>query len=223
MGRTKNESPRKRKKEKDLNKPKRATSAYFYFLADCRQKAQKEGRSASNVAEFAKESSAKWRELTDANKKPFNEKAAADKARYTKEMASYVPPKGGKTGGKVEEGKPKRPLSAYFLFLADFRKECKGKDIGHKDILKQAGEKWRKISDKEKAPYDKAAQVEQKKYEGEMEEWRAGGGGASAAKKQKQSNGKKSAPAVEEDDEDDEEEEEEDEDEEEEDDEDDDE
>lgn len=52
-------------------------------------------------------------------------------------MGNYKPPKGGKTGGKVEDGKPKRPQSAYFLFLADHRKDCKGKDIGHKDILRQ--------------------------------------------------------------------------------------
>ena len=33
--------------------------------------------------------------------------------------------------------KPKRPQSAYFLFLADFRLKMKGKDIDHKDILRK--------------------------------------------------------------------------------------
>ncbi|XP_071083080.1 high mobility group protein B1-like [Haliotis cracherodii] len=188
MGRTKAESPKKRKRVKDLNKPKRSTSAYFYFLAHCREKAQKEGRSISKIAEFTKECSALWKDMNDTTKKPFNDKAETDKLRYQKEMGNYKPPKGGKTGGKVEDGKPKRPQSAYFLFLADHRKECKGKDIGHKDILRQAGEKWRKLTDDEKKPYEKGALEEQKKYEKAMEEWRKGG--PSAAKKTKQSNGK---------------------------------
>ena len=37
------------KKVKDPNKPKRATSAYFFFLADCREQAKKAGRSLSKV------------------------------------------------------------------------------------------------------------------------------------------------------------------------------
>lgn len=50
--------------------------------------------------------------------------------RHVLQMASYT----GKS--KKDEGKPKRPQSAYFLFLADFRQKMKGKNIDHKEILK---------------------------------------------------------------------------------------
>ena len=33
-----------------------------------------------------------WKELSKADKKPYDDKAAADKVRYKNEMASYVPP-----------------------------------------------------------------------------------------------------------------------------------
>lgn len=38
------------KKAKDPNKPKRATSAYFFYLAHCREEAKKQGRSISKVS-----------------------------------------------------------------------------------------------------------------------------------------------------------------------------
>ena len=44
-------------------------------------------------------------------------------------MAAYK----GKT---VDPNKPKRPPTAYFLFLADFRPRMAGKGIEHKELLK---------------------------------------------------------------------------------------
>ncbi|KAL3853380.1 hypothetical protein ACJMK2_016926 [Sinanodonta woodiana] len=175
MGRPKAAEVQKRrttKKGKDPNKPKRSTSAYFYFLAHCREEANKAGRSISKIAEFTKECSEKWKVMTETTKRPFEEKAATDKARYTREMASYS----GKS--KKDEGKPKRPQSAYFLFLADFRTKMKGKNIDHKEILKLAGEEWRKLTAEKKQPYENASQKEQKKYEAALSDWRKGGGGA---------------------------------------------
>lgn len=162
------------KKAKDPNKPKRATSAYFFFLAQCREDAKQAGRSISKIAEFTKECSEKWREMDSRGKKSFEEKAAADKARYDREMASY----GG--GHKTKDpNMPKKPLTGYFLFLADFREEHKGENIQNKDLLKLAGEKWREMDDSEKLPYEQRSQTEQKKYEAKMAEYRRSGGAKS--------------------------------------------
>lgn len=38
-----------KKKVKDVNKPKRATSAYFFFLAQCRKEAAKAGKAPTKV------------------------------------------------------------------------------------------------------------------------------------------------------------------------------
>jgi len=194
---------RKPKKEKDANKPKRSTSAYFYFMASCREQAKKAGRNISKVAEFTKECSEKWRNLPAAQRKPFDEKAAKDKARYDKEMAEYK----GKSAG--DPNKPKRPQTSYFLFLADFRKSYvhEGEKAPHKEILKEAGEKWRVMGADEKRVYEKKSEIEVAKYKEAMAEYNKKGGGAvtggSAAKKAK------TAPIVEDDDDDDDEEDEE--------------
>jgi hypothetical protein len=194
--------------DKDPNKPKRATSAYFFYMAAERENAKKRGENISKVAEFTKAVSEKWRNLTDAQKKPFEAQAAKDKERYQKEMAGYVPPKGMATSKAAKRAakdpnKPKRAQSAYFLFLADFRAKNKNKfqhDGGHKDLIKAAGQAWNDMSDEEKVPYQKKHEVEKAKYDTAMANYSAGG----AAKK-----AKKAAPVESEEDEDDEEEEEE--------------
>jgi len=172
MGRPKGASPRK--KVKDVNKPKRSTSAYFYYLAHCREQANKQGRSISKIAEFTKECSAKWREMQGPQKKPFEEMAAKDKARYDREMAAYK-------GKKVDPNKPKRPMTAYFIFLGDFRQKMKDRGVDHKEILRLAGEEWRNMSAEHKKPYEKRSVEAGKRYELEMAEYRKNEGKAAAA------------------------------------------
>lgn len=180
MGRPKLDGRPGGKKAKDPNKPKRAQSAYFYYLAACREEAKKQGRSISRIAEFTKECSEKWRSMNGKDKKVYDDKAATDKARYDKEMASYG---GGKSRSTKDPNAPKKPLTGYFLFLADFREKHRGDDISNKDLLKMAGEEWREMDDSEKMPYEKKSQEEQKKYELKLAEYRKGNaanGGASA-------------------------------------------
>lgn len=199
MGRPKAEGSRKRK-AKDPNRPKRATSAYFFFLSKMREDSKKAGKPITKIAEFTKDCSAKWAKMNEKDKEPFAKKAETDKKRYDAEMAIY------KGKDPNDAGKPKRPQSAYFCFLADFRGKMKGKDIDHKEIIKMAGEAWRNLDDNEKKPFEKLAQKEQEKYEQALSDWRKGGGGASPSKKAKQEeNGDEDEDEEEEEEEDDDE------------------
>jgi type IV secretory pathway VirB10-like protein len=163
-----------KKKVKDVNKPKRATSAYFFFLASCRKEAAKAGKPPTKIAEFTKDASEKWKALTPDKKKPFESAAAEDKKRYEQEMAIYK-------GKSVDPNKPKRPPTAYFVFLADFRIRMANKGIEHKELLKMAGEEWRSLTSEDKKPFEKKALEESKKYEASMVEYRRTGGGVSGA------------------------------------------
>jgi len=147
---------------KDPNKPKRPTSAYFYFVADQRVTQKAAGRKITKVAEWTKEVSAIWREITDKDRKQFDVKAATDKARYDEEMCAYK--------GK-DPNKPKRGQSAYFLFLADFRAKNKGVYDENKELLRAAGAEWKDLDDEEKKPYDDAAAIEKKNYEAAMKDY----------------------------------------------------
>ena len=122
-----NRGATKRKRNTDPSRPKRPTSAYFFFVAKQREELEKQGRKITRVAEWTKEVSAKWRALSAEEREPFDVKATADKERYTKEINDYK--------GK-DPNKPKRPMSSYFLWLADFRSENKDRILENKELLR---------------------------------------------------------------------------------------
>ncbi|CAN8327829.1 unnamed protein product [Cochlearia groenlandica] len=70
--------------------------------------------------------------------------------------------RGKKAGKKIKDpNMPKRPPSAFFVFLDDFRKEFNQANPDNKSVGavgKAAGARWKSLTDEEKAPYvDKAA------------------------------------------------------------------
>ncbi|KAB2624039.1 high mobility group B protein 7-like [Pyrus ussuriensis x Pyrus communis] len=79
---------------------------------------------------------------------------------------------------------PKRPLTAFFLFLDDFRKsykEANPDSKGVKTVTREGGEKWKSMTDEEKKPYvDKAAELKQE-YKRALESGIAGDGDGGTA------------------------------------------
>jgi high mobility group protein B1 len=60
-----------------------------------------------------------------------------------------------KAAGK-DPNKPKRAPSAFFVFMDEFRKEFKEKNPKNKSVAavgKAAGDRWKSLSDSDKAPY----------------------------------------------------------------------
>ncbi|OIW09624.1 hypothetical protein TanjilG_28223 [Lupinus angustifolius] len=80
--------------------------------------------------------------------------------------------KGAGSGNKKSKkaakdpNKPKRPPSAFFVFMSEFREQYK-KDFPENksvaNVSKAGGSKWKSMSDAEKAPY--VARAEKKKEE----------------------------------------------------------
>jgi hypothetical protein len=151
-------------KQRQPGKPKRATSAYLYFLSHLRDQLKAQGKSIK-IGELAKEAAMKWHAMDSDTRKPFDEQALADKRRYEQEMGVFKPAR--------DPNKPKRPSTAYFHFLADFRQKMKGSDIGHKDVIRQAGQAWQRLSEAQKHPYQVKQQEEQVEYEKKMSVYRA--------------------------------------------------
>ncbi|XP_013415987.1 high mobility group-T protein [Lingula anatina] len=166
-GRTKLDAqgkPTRRRKKKDPMAPKRPTTAYFYYLAKMREQFKQEGKHVSNVGAFTKEVSKQWRELSASEKKPFEALSDDDRKRYDREMNMYRKPK--------DPNQPKRPQSGYFLFLGDFRTKMKGKDLGHKAIIQEAGKAWNAMDAEAKRPYEEEAQKKRDEYEKTMTAYR---------------------------------------------------
>ena len=72
---------------------------------------------------------------------------------------------------KKDPNKPKRPPSAFFVFLEEFRKSYKEAHPNTKSVSvvgKAGGEKWKALSEAEKAPYAAKAAKRKTEYEKSM-------------------------------------------------------
>ncbi|KAL6036788.1 hypothetical protein STEG23_035090 [Scotinomys teguina] len=176
----------------DPKKLRGKMSSYLLFVQTCWEEHKKKPPDASvNFSEFFKKCSERWKTMSAEEKGKFEDMAKADKARYEREMKTYIPAK----------GRPKR-------------REHPGLSIG--DVAKKLGEMWNNTTVDDKQPYEKKTAKLKEKYEEDIAAYRAKGKpdavkkGVVKAEKSK----KKKEEEDEEEDEEEEEEEEEDEDEE---------
>ncbi|KAJ3672331.1 hypothetical protein LUZ60_007052 [Juncus effusus] len=91
------------------------------------------------------------------------DKAKKDSKLSVKRKAAEKPKAPKKTKAGKDPNKPKRPPSAFFVFMEEFRKTFKEKNPNNKSVSvvgKAGGEKWKSLSEAEKAPYQaKAAKL----------------------------------------------------------------
>jgi len=85
----KEKAPRAAKPKKNPNAPKRPLSAYMFFSQDWRERIKTENPEAG-FGEIGKLLGAKWKEMEEEDKKPYNEQAAADKVRAEREKEALV-------------------------------------------------------------------------------------------------------------------------------------
>ncbi|KAJ5539820.1 non-histone chromosomal protein 6 [Penicillium frequentans] len=87
---TRKAAPKEQRKraKKDPNAPKRGLSAYMFFANDNRETVREENPGIS-FGQVGKALGEKWKALSDSERKPYDDKAAADKKRYEDEKAKY--------------------------------------------------------------------------------------------------------------------------------------
>ncbi|KAI7998860.1 High mobility group B protein 1 [Camellia lanceoleosa] len=97
-----------------------------------------------------------------------------DDRKVGKRKAATKADKGGKSQAKKgklakkDPNKPKRPPSAFFVFLEEFRKTFKKENPHVKAVSavgKAGGEKWKSMSGAEKAPFEAKAAKRKSEYE----------------------------------------------------------
>lgn len=83
---------RKRRTKKDTG-VKRSCSAYIYFTKSFREelkaKALKDNTTVPKANEVAKLAGERWKTLSETERKPFEDLAAKDKARYLQEVRKH--------------------------------------------------------------------------------------------------------------------------------------
>merc|ERR1719201_2516911 len=155
----------KKKKERDPLAPKRARTAFNFFLDAFREEYKITNPDVKGVVHCTKAGSEKWKTLTPADRSPYEEKAAAAREKYLKAKEEYVN-SGGPQKFKLAKGPP-RPPTAYFIFLTNFRKERNesgAEPTSIKEISKMAGAKWREMEPTTKIPYEQKAARAKEEY-----------------------------------------------------------
>lgn len=106
----------------------------------------------------------------------WDEAAARDKARYNYEKSQYKGPwqvQWKRT--RKDPSAPRRPMSAFLYFSQGRRSQIKQEnpDMKNTQISAILGERWRNLSEEEKAPHVEKEQAERAKYKVAIAKWKA--------------------------------------------------
>lgn len=167
---------RKTRKKKDKNAPKRALSAFMFFSNDIRETVKRE-MPELQFLQISIEIGKRWKEITDDERRPYDELALADKRRYLEEKEDYVPDVSFENSKPARKKKdpnaPKRALSAYFFFCNEIRDAVRAENPNKKitEIATLLAERWRALPDKKRVKYQKMHEEAKVKYQDAMEEY----------------------------------------------------
>jgi len=167
----------------DPNAPKRPLPAFFFFSNDQRPALQEEGYS---ITEISKLIGGKWGEMSEKQKAPYVAKNKKAKEQYQKAYAKYIKTDSfhehkellsrwkihaTKKSFKPDPNRPKRPLSAYMIYVSTERAKVQEEQPEFKltELTSLIAKRWRDLTEEEKEPFtqqaEKAKKVAQKKME----------------------------------------------------------
>merc|ERR1719204_2725551 len=139
-----------------------------------------------SVTDVAKKLGKMWKSVTDKEKEQYISQASALKAAYTKKMEKYKASssykkhqkalaewkaKAQKKPFKKDKNAPKRPLSAYMVYVNQVRDDvvADNPDMKATDVLQEIGGMWRDLDDAAKAKLEGKAKKLKSKYEMDLE------------------------------------------------------
>ncbi|OAX43419.1 hypothetical protein K503DRAFT_779215 [Rhizopogon vinicolor AM-OR11-026] len=165
--------------------PSRPPNAYILFFTKLAQNNKENYKSIEDTQAASKQAAATWKGFTLAEKQPYYDEVEVLKKQYDEKLHEYwknAPPQIVRkiNARRTSDGKKKihrprqesdhpRPMVPFFRFAQDFRQSPDGraiKDAGVTstgqptvNIAREAGTRWRTMSDSEKAPYVNAYQT----------------------------------------------------------------
>ena len=170
----------KEKKEKDPDAPKKPQTAYFLFMNANRNEV-KTANPELAFGPLTQKLTSMWKDLSDTERKKYEDLAAKDKERYGAECSAK-----GMTSSKkkaADSDAPKKGLSSFMLFSVEARERLKGDDIKQTELLKKIGAEWKALSDSEKKKWEAKAKTEKERYEREAAAYKGGDAAATAGSK----------------------------------------
>ena len=115
---------------------------------------------SKGVVEVTKSGSQRWKTMTDEEKLKYENMSAEAQVRYKKAKEEYEANEGPKKFRIAGATKPKRPPTAYFMFLCKYRSDYREAhpDVkGIKDMSTAAGKQWREMDAAGRKPFEQRA------------------------------------------------------------------
>ncbi|XP_025157047.1 transcription factor A, mitochondrial isoform X2 [Harpegnathos saltator] len=171
-------------------KPKKPLNPYFLYFQSVRNKLQQEHPGIKYI-ELIKKVSQEWAKIDPTIKQKFQKQHDENYTVYKQKLDHYnnsitddqrmliieelMKKKGvlekNQTKQKLMElGKPKRPLSAYLIFLRN-KKDSKDPKIPQKEWIKNLSNEWNKMTTEDKDKYYTEAKELQEKYNTDLKKW----------------------------------------------------
>jgi len=157
--------------KKNPDAPRRPKSAYMFFLGEFRKDWKLANPDSKKVSEVAKAAGDKWRAMSEMEKAHYEKQSMDAKDAYKAQMVEYDKdhPKPLRRAKKERDpAELKRPQSAYFFFLADFREEYKAAHPGEPTAVsvigKAAGARWKEMTPEQKLPYENMSTASKAEY-----------------------------------------------------------
>ncbi|XP_017570024.1 transcription factor A, mitochondrial [Pygocentrus nattereri] len=170
-------------------RPKRPLSAYMQYVKVQQPVVVRENPDIK-VVDIVRKIAQQWRTLTPEQKRPFEEASSAAKEQYKLDMQKYqaqLTP--AQTAAIAEErrqkmakrkairkkrelntlGKPKRPRTAFNIFMAEHFEEARGTTMQGK--LKSLLEDWKGLNTSQQKVYVQLAEDDKIRYRNEMKAW----------------------------------------------------
>uniref|UniRef100_A0A672QFV0 FACT complex subunit SSRP1 n=1 Tax=Sinocyclocheilus grahami TaxID=75366 RepID=A0A672QFV0_SINGR len=146
-----------------------------------------EGESGEwQLSEYDSKASASESSADDGDSDGDRKKKPTKKAKFVKERKPRKKEVRKREEGRIKHGSaPKRPMSAYMLWLNSSRDRIKSENPGISvtEISKKAGEMWKQLSKEKKEVWDAKAEEAKKEYDRAMREYKESGGGSSGSSK----------------------------------------
>jgi len=196
---SKDQSSKKKKKAKDPNAPKRNLSAWMHYSISTRADV-KASQPDLTFGEITKAASAKWKALSEQERAVWEEKAAADKERYEKELARYKDSELALKwqASQVEESNqvtrsdssdvttcenkqandlnpPKKNLTAYMHYSNYARAHIKANhpQTDSKEIKKVVQRGWNAMTVEQRHYWDEKAAADRERYQKELAKYQS--------------------------------------------------
>lgn len=170
--------------EDDIQKPKKAASAFWLFGNSVREgiveKLKKDSGKAM-LGDVAKAVKARWEEASEETKTEFEKKALLDRERHAKEMKAYLEASdpAGTLRKKYVDLIPRKPMTPYFMYLQDADARSKavqvlqeaGESTEYRSVNSKLSNMWKDVAPEVKSVFEEKFKAAQAEFLQKQKEW----------------------------------------------------